>query len=298
MKRDTDHHTGWRPLHKDQIEEFEEGKDQVVIIQKSDDSSVYALRDLGLCKFRSQVMGIEYMIYVVGSEQSAYFQQIICLAEYMGYIKPQAMKHLGYGLYLQDGKKMSSRKGGVFRTIELIDEIANAIEAQFENSDHEQAQKLAISALIINDAKGDISKDVNLDIPTMTKMNGDTGVYIQYTAVRLRSLMQKLNEEGTSNFSNTTLQTQFISPLQKKILFEASLLPLKIKTSLELLKPHIITQYLLNLSGLLNRWYNDSPKAVDMKDEERKQNLLRLHSILIVFEKTLKLLHMPRVEKM
>ena len=208
------------------------------------------------------------------------------------------MKHLGYGLYLQDGKKMSSRKGGVFRTIELIDEIANAIEAQFENSDHEQAQKLAISALIINDTKGDISKDVNLDIPTMTKMNGDTGVYIQYTAVRLRSLMQKLNEEGTSNFSNTTLQTQFISPLQKKILFEASLLPLKIKTSLELLKPHIITQYLLNLSGLLNRWYNDSPKAVDMKDEERKQNLLRLHSILIVFEKTLKLLHMPRVEKM
>ena len=120
-------------------------------------------------------MGIEYMIYVVGSEQSAYFQQIICLAEYMGYIKPQAMKHLGYGLYLQDGKKMSSRKGGVFRTIELIDEIANAIEAQFENSDHEQAQKLAISALIINDTKGDISKDVNLDIPTMTKMNGDTG---------------------------------------------------------------------------------------------------------------------------
>ncbi len=298
MKRDSDHHTGWRPLTKDQTGEYEEGKDQVVIIQKSDDSSVYALRDLGLCKFRSQVMGIEYMVYVVGSEQSSYFQQVICLAEYMGYVKPQAMKHLGYGLYLQDGKKMSSRKGGVFRTIELIDEIANAIEAQFENSNHEQAQKLAISALIINDTKGDISKDVNLDIPTMTKINGDTGVYIQYTAVRMRSLMQKLNEEKITDFSNIKLKTESLSDLQKKILFESSLLPLKIRTSLELLKPHIITQYLLNLSALLNRWYNDSPKAVEMKDEERKQNLLRLHSVLIILEKTLNILHMPRVEKM
>jgi arginyl-tRNA synthetase len=193
---------------------------------------------------------------------------------------------------------MSSRKGGVFRTIELIDEIADAITAQFENSNHEQAQKLAISALIINDTKGDISKDVNLDIPTITKMNGDTGVYIQYTAVRIRSLMQKLNEERITNFSNIKLKTESLSELQKKILFESSLLPLKIKISLELLKPHIITQYLLNLSALLNRWYNDSPKAVEMKDEERKQNLLRLHSVLIILEKTLNILHMPRVEKM
>ena len=136
--------------------------------------------------------------------------------------------------------------------MELIDEITNSILAQFEDRlDHDTAQKLAVSALIINDTKGDISKDVNLDIPSMTKLNGDTGIYVQYTAVRMRSLINKLFEGsalGRESAEFTVMDLEYLSNEQKHILFLSSLLPQKTKTALEMTKPHVLTQYLLEMT--------------------------------------------------
>lgn len=185
--------------------------------------------------------------------------------------------------------------------MELIEEITQAILQQFEERmDHDSAQKLAVSALIINDTKGDISKDVNLDIASMTKLNGDTGVYVQYTAVRLKSLIQKI--VGTSSIIPTLKfppeKITYLSPEEKSLLFQTSLLAYKTRQSLDLIKPHVLTQYLLDLAGRFNKRYNDSPKVLEM-DEHKKQALYPvLESYRIVFEKVMTLLHLPAVEKM
>ncbi|MFA7284925.1 MAG: arginine--tRNA ligase, partial [Candidatus Absconditabacterales bacterium] len=290
-----------KPLQTHELDTREEGRDQVLVFAKSDGSTLYAPRDLSLLKYRSQVIQADNMIYVVGSEQSVYFQQIIALGIYLGYIKDNQMMHLGFGLYLQNGKKMASRTGGAYRVMELIEEITQAILQQFEERmDHDSAQKLAVSALIINDTKGDISKDVNLDIASMTKLNGDTGVYVQYTAVRLKSLIQKI--VGTSSIIPTLKfppeKITYLSPEEKSLLFQTSLLAYKTRQSLDLIKPHVLTQYLLDLAGRFNKRYNDSPKVLEM-DEHKKQALYPvLESYRIVFEKVMTLLHLPVVEKM
>lgn len=180
--------------------------------------------------------------------------------------------------------------------MELIEEITQAILQQFEERiDHDSAQKLAVSALIINDSKGDISKDVNLDIPSMTKLNGDTGVYVQYTAVRLRSLLEKIKATLPEQIINTP---QELSTQEHSLLFQTSLLPYKVKQSLQLIKPHILTQYLLDLSGRFNQRYNDSPKVLEMSDSQKTSVYIMLSCYQVVFEKVMKLLHLPTVEKM
>jgi len=183
--------------------------------------------------------------------------------------------------------------------MELIEEITSSILGQFEERlDHDIAEKLAISALIINDTKGDISKDVNLDIPSMTKLNGDTGTYVQYTAVRMRSLLGRIRENKTNNQILKEDDCNNMNPIQKQILFLTSLFPLKIRTALDMYKPHVLTQYLLEITGLLNKWYNDSPRILEMNNEEQQSIASRLQACLMVLEKTMELLHMPKVEKM
>ncbi len=286
----------WKPLQSQELDTREEGRDQVLVFAKSDGSTLYAPRDLALLKYRTTQLQADKMMYVVWSEQSVYFEHIIALGIYLGYLKPAQMMHLGFGLYLQNGKKMASRSGGAYRVMDLVEEITQAIVQQFEDRiDYNTAQKLAVSALIINDTKGDISKDVNLDIPSMTKLNGDTWVYIQYTAVRLRSLIEKIGYMQQILEQHTIDQ---LSPEEKSLLFQTSLLPHKLKQSLDLIKPHVLTQYLLDLAGKFNKWYNDSPKVVEMEDNQKAAISLLLQSYLLIMEKTMNLLHLPRVDKM
>lgn len=300
MKRTTE--GKWKPLTSAELDTWEEGKDQVLVFAKSDGSSLYAPRDLALVKRRAKTLGAEKLVYVVWSEQSVYFEHIISLSIALGYIQDNQMMHLGYGLYLQNGKKMAARTGWAYRVIDLIDEITQAILAQFEDRlDYETAQKLAVSALIINDTKGDIAKDVNLDIASMTKLNGDTWIYVQYTAVRLRKLYHNELFEGTAakkDSERTSIDWNYLSPEQKHILFLWSLLPQKTKTALEMHKPHVLTQYLLEMTWLLNKRYNDSPKALDMDIRQRNTVIIWLKSCIDILEKTMNLLHMPRIEKM
>lgn len=287
-----------KPLTSSELHTREEWVDQVIVYSKSDGSTLYAPRDLALLKYRTQVLWADNLIYVVGSEQSVYFEHLICLWEYLWWLKPWSMMHLGYGLYLQNGKKMSSRSGGVLSAYELINDISQAILSASEwRIDHTTAEKLAVSALIINDTKWDISKDVNLDITAMTKLNGDTWLYIQYTAVRTRSLLEKLHVGSDSDGSLIDKENLIPTDL-KSLLFQTSLLPYKIRLSLDLMKPHILTQYLLDLAGRLNKWYNDSDKVLDMDNNQKNSVAIVLSTFLVVFEKVMALLHMPRVEKM
>lgn len=290
-----------QPLTSKELDAREEWVDQVLMFAKSDGSTLYAPRDLALLKYRSQSLRVDKLIYVVWSEQSVYFEHLISLGQFLGRIQPWSTIHLGYGLYLQNGKKMSSRAGGTLGAMGLIEDITQAVLHQSEwRIDYSIAQKLAISALIINDTKGDINKDVNLDIPSMTKLSGDTGIYIQYTAVRLQSLIEKLWEMNNLKFDTTPykLDCASLSAHEASLLFQTSLLATKLRHSLELCKPHILTQYLLELAGWLNKWYNDSPKVLEMSEDRRLLLYQWLTTCATVFEKVMRILHMPHIDKM
>lgn len=105
------------------------------------------------------------------------------------------MFYAGFGLILLDGKKMSSRQGTVYRLAQLLDLVKEKVLEETQNRvDETTADKLAISAVIFNDLKNDRQKDINFDLDQMTKTHGDTGVYLQYSRVRILSLLKKISD--------------------------------------------------------------------------------------------------------
>lgn len=288
------------PLKSSQQADFNPDTDQVLVVSKSWDNTLYATRDLAMCKFRSQQLWADKMIYVVWSEQRVYFEQIISLATYLWYIRNDQMVHLGYGLYMQDGKKMSTRKWTVFRVMELIDEISDKIWLSFEDRiDKDTADKLAISTLIFNDIKWDLINDVNFDIGSITKLNWDNGIYLQYTYTRIMTLINKIKESfDIDNDLYGDDQISSFDQLEKTIISKLWLLPSKISTSLINYKPHILAQYTLELAWLVNKRYSKSPKIVDLEKNIAIQKLMFLDSVTIVFEKIFDIFWFSKIEKM
>ena len=295
----TDDNLKWKPLTSAQQADFDPDTDQVLVVSKSWDNTLYATRDLAICKFRSRVLGADKMVYVVWSEQRVYFEQIISLAIHLWYIKDDQMVHLWYGLYMQDGKKMSTRKGTVFRAMELIQEISEKIQTAFEGRiDDNVSEKLAISALIFNDIKWDIIHDVNFDLEAITRLNGDNGIYLQYTYTRIITLIDKISQMDWHISIYEDIKIDKLDKLEKNIISKLALLPSKISNSLYNYKPHLLAQYALELTWLVNKRYSESPKIIDLDIYDRQQKLIFLDVIKLVLEKVFDIFGFPKIERM
>ncbi len=274
-------------------EEVEEENSEVLIITKSDGAGVYATRDLAILKYRKENLLADSFFYVVWPEQTLHFQLLFALANKLRDIDLESMNHIVFGLMLLDWSKMSSRGGNVYRLAELIDAIKEKIETNFADIDPALAEKLAISAMIFNDLKNDRQKDVNFDLEQMTKLNGDTWVYLQYTFARINSLIWKIDLSGCGNLDIDKFSSQ-----QRQILLNVSYLPLILTKTFNQRKPHILCQFVLNIAKQFNNFYSNSEKIIDMTEEEKSINLIFLKVLKNLFEKSFEILNMPKVEKM
>lgn len=275
------------------------------LIKKSDGATLYSLRDLGLVKYKTQKMHANLLYYVVGSEQKDHFAMVNALSTTLWYIQPDSMFYAGFGLILLDGKKMSSRQGTVYRLAQLLDLVKEKVLEETQNRvDETTADKLAISAVIFNDLKNDRQKDINFDLDQMTKTHGDTGVYLQYSRVRILSLLKKISDWSSlwstylsaSDFLTKNANT--LSPVEKSILKKCGLLPEVIATAAQFLKPHIIAQHTLDLCREINNRYALSEKILDLDSD---QQIAKTHFLLackITLDKLFELLHLPNVEQM
>ncbi len=260
-------------------EEVAEEDSEVLIIKKSDGAGVYATRDLAIFKYRKEQLWADRFFYVVWPEQSLHFQLLFSLANKLREIDIDNMNHIVFGLMLLDGSKMSSRGGNVYRLAELINVIKEKIENDFSEIDPSLAEKLAINAIIFNDLKNDRQKDVNFDLEQMTKLNGDTWIYLQYTYARINSLIKKIELEPSE------IDTDKFSQQQRQILINISYFPLILNKTFHQRKPHILCQFILSLAKQFNNFYSNSDKIIDMTNEEKSINLVFLKILKNFFEK-------------
>lgn len=107
-----------------------------------------------------------------------------------------------------------------------------------------------------------------------------------------------INTLPTKQSTQSNIDFQNLSIELRSLLFQTSLLPSKITHALDLFKPHILTQYLFDLTGRFNKRYNDSEKVLDMEDNQKESVYTVLLVYQIVLEKVMELLHLPKVEKM
>jgi len=236
------------------IVEFAEEKNlSPLLLLKKDGSSLYGLRDLAADKWRKSEYGNDIkIINEVGAEQTEYFKQIFEAEEMLGYFKKGERTHVAHGLYRFPDGKMSTRKGNVI----WLDDIINEAEKRAGAINEETKELVAIGALKFNDLKRDSIRDILFNWEEILNIKGDSGTYLQYTAVRAKSILNKSANFNLEDKNNTPKE---ITDLER-LLYQFEEI---VEYSYETLQPHHIATYLTELASTFNNFYGNTQILIE-----------------------------------
>lgn len=248
-----------------------EGIKTPCIIQKSNGSSIYATRDLAAILYRARTYDFDKCLYVVGEEQALHFKQVFAVSKYLGLDEKytNGLEHVSYGMIRLPEGKMSSRKGNFVKVKDLLDEAiskVNEIMKDKEIDDKEEVSKeVGVGAVIFDDLKDSRIKNQVFDLNAALNFNGETGPYVQYTAVRTASILNKTEFDFDEKKVNAEKLTDEDSINVIKLIanFE-NILVLAMQKN----EPSIIARYILELSKTYSSFYNNNKVICD--DQETK----------------------------
>ena len=279
------------------------------LLRKQDGTTLYLTRDLATLIFRVKEFNPDAILYVVGSEQELNFKQLFAFAEIAGYLPAKTRaKHIGFGMVLVGGKKMSTRKGTLIELEELISqsiEKSKQILSQ-KNSDagsaimDEVAEIIGLGAIIYNDLSQSRVKNISFDWEKMLNLEGGSAVYLQYTYARINSILRKLVEayseidwEALSK-SDIAFETKIEFDIAKKLM----MFPEVVVKSQENDSPHLICVYLEELALLFNSFYGETSILKTEDQGLRNSRIALSKGVAIVIKKGLSLLNIKVPEKM
>jgi arginyl-tRNA synthetase len=266
------------------------------LIQKSDEASLYASRDITAALDRHKKYKFSKMIYEVGAEQSLHFKQVFKVLELMGYDWAKNLVHVSHGLYLgKDGKKFSTRKGKTIfmkqilkETIELAKETIEKKNPGLKNKE-ETARKIAIAAIFYGDLKAHRTNDVVFDIEKFLEFEGNTGPYLLYTYARASSILRKIKKKIEK------VEIYNINADESEIVKEIERFPEIVKQAYNELSPNVIANYSYELARKFNEFYHSSQVLGDKNENFR---LAVVECLKIVLKQALKLLGIEAIEEM
>ena len=268
------------------------------LIKRRDGGSLYITRDLAAVFYRKNEYKFDKILYFVGNEQKLHFTQLKKLIDKMGYDFSNQIEHVNFGLYLTNGKKASTRKGNVTKlydvlqtAISLAYDLINAKNPDLANKE-EIAKHVGIAAIVFGDLKNYRGLDVEFNLEQSVKFEGQTGPYLQYTGVRIASILRN----RTFDVNNCD-----VSLFEKPHYFELVKLISSFKTNVEKAAneyaPSVIAKYLLSLAQSFNKFY--SIEKINADDEKvRNTNFALAKSIRIVLNEGLRLLGIHFLEEM
>ncbi len=268
------------------------------LIKRSDGGSLYITRDLAAVFYRKKEYKFDKILYVVGNEQKLHFQQLKRLITKMGYDFAEEVNHVNFGLYLTNGKKASTRKGNVVKLYDVLMTAINLAKKQIEEKNpniqnkDEIAKNVGIAAIVFADLKNFRGLDIEFNIQDAVKFEGQTGPYLQYTGVRIASILR--DKEFDYNNIDESLFT-------KPHYFELVKLISEFKSTIERaaneFAPSVVAKYLLNLAASFNKFY--SIEKINVEDEvKRNTNFALAKAIRIVLNEGLRLLGIKYLEEM
>ena len=223
------------------------------LIKRSDGATLYITRDLAALFYRKKTYKFKEALYCVGNEQTLHFNQLNAVVEKMGY--DFRASHIGFGMVLQDGTKMSKRHG---KSVKLQDVLEEAIELagkyieeknpNLENK-KEVAEKVGVGAVIFNDLKNYRTSDIEFNLEEILKFEGNTGPYIQYTYARINSLL-KNKEIKEIDYTNLDID-EYIWNIVLDLYNYFDI----ISRAKKEYDPSIIAKYLIDLAQDFNKFY-------------------------------------------
>lgn len=257
------------------------------MILKSDGAALYNTTDLATILERMNQIHPDEMIYLTDKRQDLYFEQIFRCARKTKLVLPETgLLHIGFGtINGKDGKPYKTRQGGVPRLESLIEEIneemlrkirLNSQEKGYE-LDEEEAQRTAkivgMAAIKYGDLSNQASKDYIFDIDKFTSFEGDTGPYILYTIVRIKSILNKYKEQGGSLAAAVLREAEGNS--EKALMLELTKFNGMMENAYEEAAPHKICAYIYDLANAFNRFYHET-KILSEEEAGKKSSWIAL----------------------
>lgn len=272
-----------------------EGFDTPMLAQKSNGAANYVTTDIATLDYRMSHWHPDTIIHVVGAEQQFHFNQLFALAKKLGYTKTDFV-HYWFGIIDQindDGtrSKMSSRKGVVLLE-DLLDKAeaeAHAHASDLAKSDPESIRRIAVGAVKFNDFAQDRKTNMLFDWQTMFNLQGFSGPYIQYAAVRVGGILQKFGEGKP--------HAQYDWLPEHDLLLQVAKYPMVVREAATEYEPHRIAAYLYELARTLNRYYENTPVG-DAEAAARSARLWLLAHVRNIFVHGLGLLGIEVPNKM
>ena len=269
----------------------DEGIDTPCIIIKSNGSTTYATRDLAAILYRTRTYDFEKALYVTSYEQVLHFKQVFATAKYLGldekYLK--GLKHIPFGMVLLPTGKMSTREGNIIKLEDLLNEAIERAKEIIEQKNpdledkEETAKKVGIGAVIFNDLSNNRVKDEIFDWDTILNFQGETGPYIQYMYVRIRSVLEKAGKiPNIEDVRVEKLNDSYSQELLKLIYnFEDTLVAVTEKE-----EPSILSRYLIDLAKAYSSFYNENKIMVEDKELQNARVYLSYATAKVLKEGT------------
>ncbi|MBQ9122914.1 MAG: arginine--tRNA ligase [Lachnospiraceae bacterium] len=252
------------------------------MILKSDGASLYNTTDLATIMDRMRKIGPDEIIYLTDKRQELYFEQVFRCAKKTGLVPADMkLKWIGFGtMNGKDGKPFKTREGGVMRLERLIGETTDGMyqkisenQALPEQEAKETAKKIALSALIYGDLSNQASKDYVFDMERFASFEGDTGPYILYTIVRIKSILNKFVEQGGVVKACELADAQ--NGAEKDLVKELAKFNTMMESACEEIAPHKVCAYIYDLANAFNHFYHET-KILSETDETKKAGWIAL----------------------
>ena len=283
------------------------------MILKSDGASLYNTTDLATMVWRMADYNPDELIYVVDKRQDLYFTQVFRCARKTGIVKEDTvLKFQGFGtMNGKDGKPFKTRDGGVMRLEYLVQNVVDEMLRKIEENakakedltfDKEEAQKtakiIALAAIKYGDLSNQASKDYIFDIDRFTSFEGNTGPYILYTIVRIKSILAKYEASG-KNVSDC--HCRMVSPKsdsEKDLMLALAKFNAVMENAYEETAPHKICAYIYELANAFNSFYHGTKILAETDETLQKSYISILELTKSVLETCIDVLGFSAPERM
>lgn len=305
LKREGYAHLDQGALVVDVREESDTKEIPPCMILKSDGASLYNTTDLATIIDRMKLYHPDEIIYVVDKRQSLYFTQVFRCAKKTRLVDEDTkLTFLGFGtMNGKDGKPFKTREGGVMRLEVLLDDIAEEMYKKIVDNRsirgedaHRTAHMVALSAIKYGDLSNQAAKDYVFDTERFTSFEGDTGPYILYTIVRIKSILSRFRENG-GRVEEGVIQAP-AGASEKSLMLGLGGFNAAVWTAYEEKAPHRLCAYIYELANAFNHFYHET-KILSEEDPVRRQSYIRLLALTRdVLETGIGLLGFSAPEKM
>ena len=252
------------------------------MILKSDGAALYTTTDLATIMERMKEYNPDKIIYLTDKRQALHFEQVFRCARKTKLVAPETeLMHIGFGtMNGKDGKPFKTRDGGVMRLEHLLSDINEEMLRKMTDGremDEEEAKAtakiVALSAVKYGDLSNQASKDYVFDIDRFTSFEGDTGPYILYTIVRIKSILAKYVQGGAS-LDGILIQAP-VTKHQKDLMIEISKFNAMMEGAYEECAPHKVCAYIYDLCNAFNSFYHET-KILAEEDAKKKASFIAL----------------------